>query len=41
MDPAWMRNNFVQIYKRMYIQGVRKILPDWKVEKFFWSQDIL
>ena len=22
------------------IQGVWKILPEWKIEKFFWSQDI-
>ena len=25
----------------IYIQGVRKILPDWKVQKSFWFKGIL
>ena len=24
-----------------FVKGDREILPDWKVEKFFWSQEIL
>ena len=25
----------------LYLQGWRKILPDWKVVRFFWNQGIL
>ena len=34
----WKKNLRYVSALSIYLQGLRKILPNWKVEKSFWSQ---